>query len=149
MIHRIKAFSDYLKEQTITIQGKKLDLTVPKRAVKSSKIVFVDANKFDSMYKKEEMYVGSKGKGGNKDKYNRINLFVFGGYEDVGGGIKIPYKPFSGTFEVSEVSVSNEGRISFTDGRHRFAWFKDSGLKKIPVAMSKESIQNAKKFNLL
>lgn len=25
------------------------------------------------------------------------------------------------------------GRISFTDGRHRFAWFRDHGLEALPV----------------
>jgi len=30
-----------------------------------------------------------------------------------------------------------EGRISFTDGRHRFAWFRDHGLETLPVTTAR------------
>jgi hypothetical protein len=30
-----------------------------------------------------------------------------------------------------------EGRISFADGRHRFAWFRDHGLESLPVTTAR------------
>lgn len=45
------------------------------------------------------------------------------------------------------VYVSEDGQVSFTDGRHRFAWFRDRGVKAMPVtvATAKEAFV-AKRF---
>lgn len=53
------------------------------------------------------------------------------------------------SIEVPEVYVDQDGIASFTNGRHRFAYMRDIGLKRIPVAMSRESANNAKKHSLL
>ena len=31
------------------------------------------------------------------------------------------------------IHLMNDGSITFTDGRHRFSWFRDHGLKEMPV----------------
>jgi uncharacterized protein (DUF362 family) len=31
-----------------------------------------------------------------------------------------------------------DGHIAFSDGRHRFAWFRDHGVKAMPVTVSSE-----------
>ena len=48
--------------------------------------------------------------------------------------------------EASEVSVSEDGRVGFTNGRHRYAYLRDNGIEAIPVAMSRKSIKNSEKF---
>jgi hypothetical protein len=34
------------------------------------------------------------------------------------------------------VSVDDAGRFNFTDGRHRFGWFRDQGVKAMPVTVA-------------
>lgn len=34
------------------------------------------------------------------------------------------------------VCVDEVGRFTFTDGRHRFGWFRDRGVKAIPVTVA-------------
>ena len=36
------------------------------------------------------------------------------------------------------VCLDQDGEISFTDGRHRFAWLRDHGLKVLPVQVPPE-----------
>ncbi|MFJ1254092.1 hypothetical protein [Cupriavidus sp. CuC1] len=33
------------------------------------------------------------------------------------------------------VCLDDERRVSFTDGRHRFAWLRDRGLRSLPIAV--------------
>ena len=54
-----------------------------------------------------------------------------------------------GCFQMPEVNVDVRGEIKFRDGRHRFTVFKDLGARLIPVAMDKESIKNAKRFDII
>ncbi|MFZ5784187.1 MAG: hypothetical protein ACOY4R_28665 [Pseudomonadota bacterium] len=35
------------------------------------------------------------------------------------------------------ITLMDDGAISFTDGRHRFAWFRDHGLRTMQVATSR------------
>jgi 2'-5' RNA ligase len=51
--------------------------------------------------------------------------------------------------EASEVTVNEDGKVGFTNGRHRYAWLRDQGLTSIPVSMDPESVKNAKKHGYL
>ncbi len=53
------------------------------------------------------------------------------------------------SMEASAVSVDADGRVGFTDGRHRFAYLRDHGATVIPVAMDRESVANAEKYGLI
>jgi hypothetical protein len=45
------------------------------------------------------------------------------------------------------VYVGEGGEVSFTDGRHRFAWFRDHGIKAIPVTVpTKKYAEIARRF---
>jgi hypothetical protein len=37
---------------------------------------------------------------------------------------------------MSHICVEATGDVSFTDGRHRFAWFRDHGIKAVPVTVA-------------
>jgi hypothetical protein len=49
----------------------------------------------------------------------------------------------------SEAYVRPNGSVVFGDGRHRFAYLRDIGLKKIPMSLDKESVRNAKKHGYI
>jgi hypothetical protein len=45
------------------------------------------------------------------------------------------------------VYVGQDGVVSFTDGRHRFAWFRDHGVTAIPVTVStKKDVEIARRL---
>lgn len=105
------------------------------RAKKSKDVlVSVNVKKFDAAFAKDKyLYIGKGGSGGIHDRYPAFKKFL---------ETKTP-------IEASEVSVRRDGTVGFTNGRHRYAVMRDSGLKSIPVSMDKSSVKYAKKFGLL
>lgn len=61
------------------------------------------------------------------------------GVEGVGSNQAWKYSRFEGWFanaqyvDMSSLSLDGEGRPSFTNGRHRFAWLRDQGLAALPI----------------
>jgi len=49
-------------------------------------------------------------------------------------------------YEVPEVYVHTDGKLSFTNGRHRYAVLRDAGVAEMPVAMSRSGVENAKRL---
>jgi hypothetical protein len=45
--------------------------------------------------------------------------------------------------EMAEVCLTADGRLSFTNGRHRFAWMRDRGAKALPVCIDPEAAKRA------
>jgi hypothetical protein len=75
-----------------------------------------------------EMYVGPGGTGAAiGDRYQRFGEFA----------------ATANSIEAPTVSVDENGRVSFGNGRHRFAYMRDQGVGSVPVAMDQESLQNA------
>ena len=60
-------------------------------------------------------------------------------------------KPSARTWplEVSSVVVDKNGRVGFTDGRHRMAYLRNTGITPIPVGMDADSIRHAKSHGYL
>ena len=117
-------------------------MVVPPRSLDDMELVLVDTVKFDQMWKKTspDFYIGPKGVGGIKKRYRDFIAFLMMKPEE-------REKRF-GPIESSEVSVK-EHEIHVMNGRHRFAVFRDAGVKKIPMAMDKQSIERAKKLGLV
>ena len=102
--------------------------------VEYSKLVNVNVKKLDHLWKKDySMYIGKGGEGQIKDRYQRFGDFL----NNNPSHINAPH-----------VSISNYG-VTFGNGRHRFAWFRDHGYDVIPVSMDKESIRYAKQLGIL
>ena len=77
-------------------------------------VVWLDVTKVDEAWKSTDQYVVAGGANGHGNRYNQAGeWFAANGFSDM---------PF--------ITV-NSGRISFTDGRHRFAWLRDNGVKAI------------------
>ena len=138
----------YVNEKVVRIKNDVIRVTAPSRSVGQS-MVDVSVRSFDSRFKKDRsMYVGVSGSGGIGKRYENFGIFVQGGDLDIGDGIVIPQDKAS-SIEVPEVSVGSDGSVSFTNGRHRWAWLRDQGAKVIPVMMSDESVVNAKKWGYI
>ena len=113
-----------------------VEWTMPERARRSGdKVVWVDVEAFDRLWKKDpEMYVAPGGVGGIKGRYERFGKFLETGESVI----------------MSEVGVSpRTGTIEFTNGRHRFAYLRDHGVKTIPISMDKSMMKLAKKTEII
>ena len=85
--------------------------------------VMIDVAKLDASFAKDrEFYVGPQGAGGISGRYER-----FGNWLNNGEAVGMP-----------EVCLNDNGEVAFINGRHRFAWMRDHGVKKLPVAVPAE-----------
>jgi len=135
----MKSFFEYINE---------IRFTAPKRTI-GQKMVNVSVLAFDNAFKKDKsMYIGKGGRGGIGKRYDNFGVFLNGGDLDIGDGI-IVSNDKAESIEVPEVDVNVDGNVSFTNGRHRWAWLRDHGAKTIPVMMTKDSIINAKKHRYI
>jgi hypothetical protein len=80
----------------------------------------LDVGKVEASFKKNlGHYVGLNGSGaGQQSRYDHVGRVIQSGYP-----IFMPH-----------LSADDDNLISFTDGRHRFAWVRDHGAKAIPVS---------------
>lgn len=87
--------------------------------------VWIDVKKFDAYWKQTgDDYIGLGGTGAViADRYPR-----FGEWLKRGEPVEIP------------TLASNNETICFTDGRHRFAWFRDHGIEILPVFVAVETM---------
>lgn len=117
--------------QTITVDGKKLELHMDPHDHRSGYNVVHVNHKFENAFKDNaSFYIGRDGEGGIGDRYSKIGEFV-----NSSDYITIP-----------DVYVNAHGVVSFGNGRHRYAWMRDQGESNFPVAMDDESLTNAKNF---
>jgi len=88
-------------------------------------IVWIDVDKFEALWKKDELYVGPSGSKGIGDRYKRFEEF-WKTHDEI---------------EVPEVYIGEDyspsTRVGFGNGRHRYAYMRDIGYKAIPMAMPK------------
>jgi hypothetical protein len=88
-------------------------------------VVWVSVARLDASWKGDTgYYIGRGGTG----------AAVAGRYEKFGDWFRR-----GDPIEMSVVSYDEErGCISFTDGRHRFAWLRDNGLRYLPVQVAQD-----------
>lgn len=99
--------------------------------------VMVDAKvqPFDASWKRDtDFYVAPGGHGGIGKRYAGFGKFLTTTLDPI---------------EASEVYVDEKGQVTFSNGRHRFAFLRDQGATIIPVAMNPDAILNARKFGYL
>lgn len=98
-------------------------------------IVNVNTHMIDNAWKQDpDFYIGHNGTNGIRNRYQGFHAFINTTTEQI---------------QVSEINVDEQGHVTFTNGRHRFAYLRDHGMDVIPVAMDQTSITNAEKFNYL
>ena len=99
------------------------------------KVAYVDPAKVDALWSRDKLYVGKGGTGGMADRYKGAKSLIDG------------LKPGQ-DFKAPAVSIG-AGRVSFDDGRHRFAVMRDEGLREVPVSMNEASLENARRLGLV
>jgi len=94
----------------------------------------VDVDKLEEAFKKnKDQYIGEKGEGGIGKRYEGVEKFLKN----------------AKSMRASEIHVRDNGAVIFGDGRHRYAYLRDKGLKSIPMSITKEAIKNAKKHGYI
>jgi len=111
------------------------------------KVVVVDVEKFDAAWSRDSnayLPTGGEGKNyipihgipGKPDNYNRYHRV----------GEEAPrFKTDNKLFQMSTVGI-RDGRPTFIDGRHRFAYFRDLGVKTLPVSVPLEDYHSMQKL---
>ena len=91
-------------------------------------------DKFDKQFSEnEDFYVGSNGEGGIGNRYEKFGEWLKG----------------ADFLTIPDVSISKSGTIMFGNGRHRYAWMRNNGVSRIPVAMDSDSFGRARKLGLV
>jgi len=125
----------YLTEAELDLDNILKNMTLPP-GEKNYVIKWVKANPFDKAWSKDrDFYVGPGGSGASiGSRYKRFISFLAN---------------YTGKIETPIVYVDDDGKVSFSNGRHRFAVLRDLGAEKIPVGLYVPSIKNAKKFGYI
>lgn len=125
---------DQAGEIPVQLEGRDVPVRIGEFDRRSGyKLVSVNTAAFDAGFKaaddqfSADNYVGPRGEGGIEGRYERFSEF----------------QKDAKFIEASTVSVDAQGRVTFGNGRHRFAFMRDQGVAQIPVAMDEESLQNA------
>ncbi len=82
------------------------------------RVVWVNISKLDAAWQLDGVYYVPAGAPKSRHRYDK-----FAGW--------IATRPSKVMMPM--VTALEDGRVSFTDGRHRFAWFRDHGAKFMPV----------------
>lgn len=142
-----KKVARMFKEKNIPFGYKSYsELTSPKEILKRMvvnkyfgddvKLVNIDIRKFNKVFKKNYFsYIGDKGE---------VPINTLNGFEE--------FLKTGKTIDSSVVCVKDAGNhpiVDFYDGRHRYAYYRDIGIKALPVTMDESSIKIAQKYGLL
>jgi hypothetical protein len=97
-------------------------------------LVMVDVAKFDQAFQKDSnFYIGQDGVGGIGKRYAAFGKWI----------------EANNVLAASSVAIAQDGSVSFNNGRHRYAYLRDHGFTKMPIAMDQDSIKLARKYRLL
>jgi hypothetical protein len=112
-------------------------LKVHLSGVRGDVLVSLHVRRFDVAWSKEGaegIYVGANGYGSNAiHRYRNFQKWLAA----------------HDYMRASEVGVSDDGKVGFRNGRHRYAVLRDLGRRTIPAAMSPESVENANRYGYL
>lgn len=129
-------YQDLFESPTVTLGNNTIPFTLSRQSIAiGERLVKIDVRKIDQAWQKDhDFYIGTNGVGGIRGRYERFADFVNSTQEPI---------------EASEIYVRENGDVTFTNGRHRFAYFRDRGVAVMPVAMHPDAIENARKYGYL
>ncbi len=135
VVHPLPRLKGEPTDITIKVDDREVAIELDKTDARQGyKVVLVNAHKFDQAFKRDiNFYVGAQGKGGIGKRYESFGKWLQDGDSMI----------------ASTVDVMSDGKAVFTNGRHRYAYLRDQGLTRIPVAMDKQSLENAHKYSLI
>jgi hypothetical protein len=123
-------------DDSIEVGGRKIPVNQhPVDERSGNELHYVDVDKFDEGFKRnKDQYIGKDGSGNSiSDRYKKVGEFL----------------KTAPSMRVGNAHVRESGLVDFGDGRHRFAYLRDQGLKHIPMSFSKEAARNAKKHGYI
>ena len=122
------ALSQGAREGVVEVGGRPVRVVLPSRAGKRWRIVQLKVQPFDQAYSRTGgFYLDAAGNNRVGTRYERAGEFL----------------KTAESMAASEVYVHKDGSVDFLDGRHRYAYLRDTGLASFPVAMDAESARNA------
>ncbi|RQT22124.1 hypothetical protein [Burkholderia contaminans] len=94
-------------------------------------VIWASVDALDAVWRGTSEYVGLDGRGSDQaEKYHAVGDFL---------------RHAIGTRQIFVPTLSMiDGKAMFTDGRHRFAWLRDHGLRALPVEVHEDSLEVCK-----
>ncbi len=113
---------------------------------KGYKVLVVDVARFDKAWSEDRgMYLPPGGAGTNYIPiYDRNKPEGYNRYHRV-GEVAPQFKDAGKDFDMPTVGI-RDGVPAFIDGRHRFAYFRDLGIKHLPVSVPKADYNQMKRL---
>lgn len=109
------------------------------------KVVIVDVAKFDQAWSQNSsQYLPPGGKGDNYIPIPNRERPGYNRYDRVGEEVP-KFKQDGRGFNMSSVALRDKSPV-FVDGRHRFAYFRDQGVKQLPISVPKHDAAKMKKL---
>lgn len=87
--------------------------------------VEIDVAKLDASWRKDDAYIGPNGAGGIRTRYPDFGTW---------------FQARSEAVEMPEVSIGGFGEAVFVNGRHRFSWLRDHGVRRMPVIVPVDQV---------
>jgi len=105
----------------------------PRSSHPDHEVVFIDPRRMDKAWKGDVgYYVGKAGAGGDPVKFQRFAEFA-----QTGRPIEMPVASLQIDPAIRK-GASPRAWVSFTDGRHRYAWFRDLKSQAVPIMVPAE-----------
>ncbi|RYD61790.1 MAG: hypothetical protein EOP83_16185 [Verrucomicrobiaceae bacterium] len=116
-----------MREIMRLVEGRSIEIDwVPPRRGPGYAVVWVDVKKIDASWSRDYVYVGPGGEGGTGRRYAGFGKWLE--TRDV-------------PVEMSELGIGGHGWIVFTNGRHRFSWMRDHGVRALPVLVPEDEVE--------
>jgi hypothetical protein len=112
----LQAVSFILIDQSASLGPMSIRITFTRQWGGYDRVVWIDVAKFNAAWRRERRYYL------RLNSPNRTACWI----------VRLNFR----RIPMPHVYVGEDGEVSFTDGRHRFAWFRDHGVKAIPVTVA-------------
>jgi hypothetical protein len=107
----------YVIDMGIAVRSRRLRWI---RRGKADNVVWINVALLNASWRNDRDYVGLDGRNGISGRYEKFGTWLAEHPDPI-------WMP--------EIGFNDDRSVGFTDGRHRFAWLRDRGVKSLPVAI--------------
>lgn len=121
--------------QVINLGGREIEVTLPAQAARRGDVLApIDVRKFDQAWANDPAFhIDPSGSNKIGTRLEQVDQFL----------------KTAPAMDAPQAVVNADGTVGFTDGRHRTAYLRDQGVRRVPMSMSPESHANAQRLGLL